>query len=387
MVADEIIRQILLKCPEISKEQILERLERERRKTGGFIPDETLLQVIGAEFGCQISSSETAMPRLSLRDLVPGLNDVTVVGRVIAVFPIKAFSGNRNGKFASLLLADKHGILRVVLWNSKASLMESGELKVGQLISFSHAYTREDYSGKIELHIGEKCEVEVNPKGLEAKDYPTVANFTTDIGELKHAHNNRRVNVVGRVKKLFSATAFERQDSSSGKVMRLIIFDRTGEIPVVIWNEKVDELEKMLEVGADVQIVNARVKKAMEEGLEIHVDGAVYVETLTSANRFLKIADLKDDMKCVNVMGEVVSKPIVREVKTSRQEMLKLANFELRDETGRIWVSAWREHAESVQGLKVGDRLIINGAWTKRGFGDHVELSTRSATLIVKNPD
>jgi hypothetical protein len=71
-------------------------------------------------------------------------------------------------------------------------------------------------------------------------------------------------------------------------------------------------------------------------------------------------------------------------VKTSRQEVLKLATFELMDETGRMWVSAWRDHVDSVKDLKVGDRIVIKNAYVKRGFGDQLELSTRNATSIAK---
>jgi len=385
MTAEEIVDDILSMCPDVSRQQIMERLEREKRRTGGFISDESLLRVIAAEFGCEILNDEALMPVLSLVDLVPGLGNVTVVGRVVAVFSPRTFNGNRSGKFASLLIADKECILRVVLWNEKANMIESGEIKTGQIIRFSHGYTREDRGGRFELHIGEKCEVEINPKDVDAKDYPTIRKFATKIGELTQVPRNEKLNVIGTVRKLFPPTTFERQDLTSGKVMRFVLSDGTGEIPVVVWNEKVDELGKMLKVGAELQIVNARVKKAMGEGFELNVDLLTYVGTLMSQEEFLKVADLKEGLNRVNVEGEVASRPMLRDVKTSKQEFLKLATFELKDDTGRIWVSAWRKHAEIVKDLKVGDKLIIRDAYVKRGFGDQLELSTRIATSIVKS--
>ncbi len=44
----------------------------------------------------------------------------------------------------------------------------------------------------------------------------------------------------------------------------------------------------------------------------------------------------------LTMKAKVVSKPILREVKTSTGENVRLAVFEVEDETGRIWVSAWR---------------------------------------------
>jgi ssDNA-binding replication factor A large subunit len=382
MTAKKMIEQILARHPEISKKQILERLEREKRKTGGLIAYDVLLRMIAAELGVE-TLKETYTLTLSIRDLLPGLNDVTVVGRVVAVFPSKTFEGNRSGKIASLLIADKNGILRIVLWNDKTSLIESGRVKVGQIIRFSHGYTRENYSGRVELHLGDKGEIEINPKDVEAKDYPTISKFITKIGETNQTLKNKKINITGTVKKLFPASTFKRRDSSSGKVMRFILADETGKVSVVVWNEKVDELEETLKKGVKLQLVNAKVKKAISKGLEIHVNSQTYVEAITPTEEFSKIADLREDLKRVNVKGAIVTKPMLRNIKTVKRELVKLAVFELKDETGRIWVSAWRKHADTVNSLKVGDKVIIKNAYVKRGFGNQLEISTRSITSIT----
>jgi replication factor A1 len=384
MKTEEIIGQIRAACPWISTDQILSRLDKEKRKTGGFISDETLLSMIAAEFGCAISSGQNPVPSLSLADLIPGLNNVIAVGRVLATFPSKAFEGTRKGKFASLLIADKSCILRVVLWNDKASLLESGEISVGQVVRFSHGYTREDLSRKVELHAGDKCEVEVNPQGLEAKDYPGIGKFVTTIGDLNASHKNKRINIIGTVKKIFPASSFQRGDSSQGRIMRFVLSGHTGEVSVVAWNEKAVELEKTLLVGARLKIVNAKVKKALGgEGLEVHVDAATHAGPLTQDEELLSIADLKDGQSIFAVEGEVATKPTLRDVKTAKGELLKLATFELKDETGRICVSAWRKQADIASRLKLGDRIIVKDAYAKKGFGDQLEIATRAHTSIT----
>ncbi|HYB68194.1 MAG TPA: hypothetical protein VEC97_01475 [Candidatus Acidoferrales bacterium] len=384
MKTEEIIGQIRAACPWISTDQILSRLDKEKRKTGGFISDETLLSMIAAEFGCAVSRSENPVPSLSLADLIPGLNDVTAVGRVLATFPTKAFEGTRKGKFASLLIADKSCILRVVLWNDKTSLLESGEISAGQVVRFSHGYTREDLGRKVELHVGDKCEVEVNPHGLEMKDYPGIGKFVTKIGELNASHKNKRINIIGTVKKTFPASSFQRGDSSQGRVMRFVLSGHAGEVLVVAWNESAVELEKTLLVGARLKIVNAKVKKALGgEGLEVHVDAAASASPLTQDEELLSIADLKDGQSGFAVEGEVATKPMLRDVKTAKGELLKLATFELKDETGRIGVSAWRKQAEIVGRLKLGDKIIVKDAYAKKGFGDQLEISTRAHTSII----
>jgi ssDNA-binding replication factor A large subunit len=382
MKSQEIVDRILSSCPGVSKDQVLERLEAERVKTGGFISDEALLRLIAAEFGCMIGNDGVAAPVLLLRDLVPGLGDVTVVGRVVAVFSPRAFGGEKSGRFASLLVVDESAVLRVVLWNDKAGLAEPDGVRAGDVVRFSHGYTREDRSGRVELHVGERSGVEVNPEDVREKDFPTIDEFAVRISALKGTRGKRRVCLVGVVRRVFSVSTFERDDLSLGKVLRFVLGDDSGEVGVVVWNEKVDDVEPVLRVGGGLRVVNGKVKKLEGGGVEVHVDGLTFVEAFDRG--FVKLAGLSEGLKRVSVEGEVVAKPVVRDVKTRRGEVLKVAGFELMDETGRVWVSAWRGHVDSVSGLEAGDVVVLRDVYVRRGFGDRLELSTRSSSSIAK---
>jgi replication factor A1 len=381
MEIETIIRQILAKHPEFSREKLLERLEAERKRTGGLISDDSLLRMIAAELGVKISK-KTFAPTALIKDLVPNLSDVSVVGRVVAVFSPKVFGENAKRKMASLLVTDKSGILRIILWNDKVSLIENRKIKTEQIVRFLHGYTKESRAGKVELHITEKGVVQINPVDIDAEDYPTISRFNTKIKEITAAQRNKRLNLAGVVKEVFPASTFQRQDASSGKVMRFLLADETDEIPVVVWNEKVDELESVLKEGIKLQLVNAKVKKAIVEGLEIHVNAETFVEIL-APTEFSKIAELKEGLNYVNIKGEVITKPIIREIETSKGEKVKIATIEVKDETGSIWVTAWRQHAEKAAKLKQGDKITIKDAYVKKGFADQLEISTKNTTTII----
>jgi replication factor A1 len=381
MTNEEIIQQILSKHPEISREEILETLKTEKSKTGGLIADATLLRLIAAKYGVEIPLDRVYDRKLSISHLIPNLNDVTVTGRVVAVYPPKTFEGKRSGKFASLTVTDKEGILRVTLWNDKVNFIESGELKTGQVIRFLHGYTREDRNGKTELHLSDKSEIEINPQNVGAEDYPSIGKFTTKIKEITKAHKN--IHLIGIVKEVFPSSTFARQDLSTGKVLRFMLADSTGDVAVVVWNEKAEELEPLLKRNVELQLVNAKVKAASGGGFEIHVDASTYVVISAIAEPVTKIASLSEDSRSVSVEGEVSTEPVIREVTTSKGEVVKLAAFELKDDTGTVRVSAWRKHAEAVNNLKVGDRVLLTNAYVKKGFGDRLELSTRNATSIT----
>lgn len=282
MTVEQTIDQILSKHAKISKQEIMDRLKKQRQKTNGFIADETLLRMIAAELGVETQNNKTSLPTLSIADLIPSLNDVTVAGKVLAVFPPKAFNGKKSGKFASLIIADKTGILRVVLWNDETSLIESGGVKAGHIMRISHGYTKEGRDG-VELHVGKKSHIELNPQNIKTEDCPTVSRFTTKINKI--TKTDKKVNVAGVVEEVYSASIFARQDSSLGKVMRFTIADDTGKISVVAWNDKADEMEKTLNRKTEVQIVNAKVRKASKGDLEVHVDAGTYIEISSQIER------------------------------------------------------------------------------------------------------
>jgi ssDNA-binding replication factor A large subunit len=276
MATDEIIQQILLKHPEISREQVLDALASERSRTGGLIADATLLRLVAAKYGVEVSGSSVYSRELPISRLVAGLNDVTVAGRVVAVFPVRTFEGKKSGKYASLIVAGKDSVLRVMLWNGKVSPVESGAVKAGQVVRFLHGYTREDRGGGVELHMGNKSTLEVGPEDVNKAEFPGINRFATKIRDFAEAQNG--IHLVGKVTSVFPASTFTRSDMSGGTVLRFTVADDTGEVAVVAWNKKAEELEKSLRVDALVQLVNAKVKAAQNGGFEVHVDSYTFVQ-------------------------------------------------------------------------------------------------------------
>jgi ssDNA-binding replication factor A large subunit len=276
MAIEEIIQSVLSKRPEVNRAQILEAFEIEKAKSGGLIEDETLWRLIAARHGVEAPQTKTFNCSLSISLLVPKLNDVTVSGRIVAIYPVKSFEGKQSGKYASLLIVDKDSLLRVMLWNDKTSLIESGELKAGQIARFSHAYTREDRNGQTELHLGTKSVVKVNPQDVDEASFPFISHFAIKCREVTNAQLN--VHLTGKVKETFPSSTFTRQDQTSGKLLRFVLMDDSGEVTVVAWNDKVDELEPLLREGVEVRLVNAKAKAGSNGGFEVHVDAASYVE-------------------------------------------------------------------------------------------------------------
>ncbi len=378
MTTQDIIDQILEKNPGLSQAQILEKVHAEKVRTGGLLDEKTLLRLIAAKYGVSVQQNEIHNDgTLSTSRLFAGLNNVTVAGHVIAVFPVKSFEGEKPGKFATIMVADHDGIIRVVLWNDKAELVEKNELKVGQTIRLLHGYTRPDLYGKVELHLGGKSQIEVEPPE-KAIAYPAIGKFASKISSLSKTSGN--VHLSGTVKAVLGLTKFTRSDQSDGTVMRFTLADSSGEVTVVAWNEKALELEKKLKANASLQLGNAKVKETQNGGLEVHVDFTSFVDIQAPPLQFTKISSLAENLSA-NVEGEVSTIFENKEVTTAKGENVKLMVFELKDDSGAAKVSAWRQHAEALNALKIGDKLRLEDVYAKKGFGDKMELSTRNATI------
>jgi replication factor A1 len=383
MTPETIIEQILEKKPEIGKEQLLSRLSVARNMTGGLIADASLLRMIAAELGVEVANENGVFHhRLSLGHLVVGLNNATVTGRVVAVYPVKTFEGVKRGKFASATIVDNDGSVRVILWNEKANFVESGELKVGQIVKFSHCYTKADRFGTPELHLGDRSQVDLNPKNVNPEDYPSITKFTTKLNQV--VLDQKNVNLEGTMKEVLGSSTFKRSDQTDGRVLRLKFADETGEGVAVFWNEKAEEVESKLKKGAKIQIVNARVKPSQNGEVEVHVDSSTYVSVSEVPKLLVKIGSLAENSKDVCVEGEIASLPMCREVKTSKGEMVKLTAFDLKDETGEVRVTAWREHAESACKMMIGEKIMLYNVYAKMGYNGKIELSTRSATVVTR---
>ncbi len=87
MTTQEIINSILAKNPEITEEQVLEKLQAEKSRTGGLLGDETLLRLIAAKYGVEVQQNTIHNDgNLSISRLFAGLYDVTVAGQVSCCF-------------------------------------------------------------------------------------------------------------------------------------------------------------------------------------------------------------------------------------------------------------------------------------------------------------
>jgi replication factor A1 len=393
---ENIVQQILLTRRDLTREEILKKIYEKKRSAEDYFLDEVAARIVAVELGVEVQGeNETFNGEIKIKNLVSGLNDVTITGRITATYPVQTFSRNdgTQGKVARLALADETGDLKLVLWDDKTSLVETGEIKQGQILKVLHAYVRESFNGKLELHLGRKGELETSPKGIDESRYPYTSEPVDKIAALKP--EQRKTNVVGWVTQAFPASEFTRKDGTGGKVRRLRLKDETGETTIVLWNEKVDELAAVNQ-GDTLTIIGARIKTQLDGRIEIHIENTTQVKREVGqaapntivAEATRRIAELTEGGP-FTVEATIATDPVVKEVVTQRGEAVLVASLDLKDETGSIAASLWRNHAESARNWTTGTKIKMIGVYVKKGFSSPLELTSRTATSIhvVSKPE
>ncbi len=390
MDLEQIVQQILMARRDLSREEVLKKIIERKRSAEDYFLDEVAARLVANDLGVEIPSAEDSFhAEIAVKDLVSGLNDVTIVGRIIVVYPVQTFprSDLTEGKVARLLLADKTGSLRLVLWDDKIHMVESGKLKPGLIVKVLHGYVRDAMDGRLELHLGKKGDVEISPPNTIESDYPQINEFIDKVRQL--TPNKKRASVQGLISEAFPPTEFQRPNGNTGKVRRLRLRDDTGEATLVVWNQRVDELGEVKQ-GDCLRIMDARVKAQPDGRIELHAENSTQIEKLADqalsqsllGEAASKIADIKEEGGPFNVEAAVASPPDVREVTTAQNEKVLVASFDLSDDTGKIRVSLWRKHAELAKELSTGTQIRLKNVYAKKGFSNLLELVSRTSTSI-----
>jgi len=370
MAVDFIIKEILASRGDLTREEVLGMIEEKVKNAEGFFTEETAARIISSELGIKLAQKQLA--ESLIKNLVSGLNDVTVTGRVIPVYPSRRFtrSDGTEGFVKRIQIADKSGLLKVVLWDDKAEEADSYDIRSGQVMRLSHGYVREGFDGRIELNLGTRGEIEILPE--ECDRYPPLENFIERIAEI--TEKDRKTNILGVVRKIFPESRFERKDGSEGKVKSIRLKDFTGDIRVVFWNNKADEIEN-LKRGDHLRIMNAEVRSGIGGQLELHVQPESTIENLTDVpsglgslpSIFTKAEEITPGMRNIDVLARV--REVGRTAKLDEQKTGSLLKLLIEDETASIQLNLWGDKALLCNEIRHGALLLIEGAYSRDRFG------------------
>ncbi len=224
----------------------------------------------------------------------------------------------------------------------------------------------------------------------EIDDYKPVRVYVKDLRP-----EMRSVTMTGRVNRIYPVREFEKRGVKS-KVASMIVSDLTGDVRVVMWGNHADLVEEgKIREGMIIRIVKGYIREGLRGELEVHLGkgGSLEIEPddvddkeyPVIERKLVKLSDLMPEMQDVDVEA-VVQKIYPTTVFSREFGEGKRKSVILSDETGSVRAVFWDESAELLENAKEGDKLRIEGGYTKLGLQGDVELHAGKLVRITINP-
>ncbi|TGC07231.1 OB-fold nucleic acid binding domain-containing protein [Methanolobus halotolerans] len=358
----------------ISQEDFLKKVDEKVDQMSGLCDMRTAAMLVAHDLG--VSETETSTQKIA--DITPESGNVRLIAKVISVFPAKEFNRNDGtvGRVANLIVADETGSVRLTLWDEKADIVKTGDIEIGQSFQIS-GYVKEGYSG-VEVNIGNNGVLCESDEDVEA----SVAS--TNIEDVKNGMGD--LNLKGKVLDVSDVRTFNRKDGTTGKVSNITIGDETGKIRVTLWDEKT-ELASELNQDDSLEIINAYARENnFNQQVEVQVGSRTLLkkidEDISYSENFTPISDIIPG-ESYSIKGSVSGLGDLREFSRDDGTVNMVSNIYVSDDTGRIRVALWGDHALLVDELDIDTKVEIMDAFSKSGFNDEIELSAGNRTRIV----
>ena len=206
-----------------------------------------------------------------------------------------------------------------------------------------------------------------------------------------------KVNIVGRVVRIYEPREFQRQSGKAGRVGSLLLQDKTGQVRIALWDDKTPLIEgDKVRKGDAVQVKNAYVRQGLNKQPELSLGmrGSLLVnpddprvsDLPPLVETKVRVADLKPELAEVDITGRVVTTSDIREFERPDGSRGKVASLMLMDSTGQVRVSLWDERAELVKNIELGTAVKLENASVRPGLRDRLELSLGSRGRLLLNP-
>lgn len=369
MVSFEEIEEVFKKLEgKLTPEEFRSKVETKFTEMNGLCDSKTAALLVASEFGM----NET----VKIKDMTADKGNIVFIAKVTSVGDIKEFSRDNDsmGRVVNLNLADDTGSIRAALWDEACDLVKIGDIKMGQTLKVK-GYVKQGQRG-IEINVGKGGGIEHIEKEVNVNIKPQKIN------EIKEGMNG--INVLGKVLDLGKVRTFARKDGSSGKVTNITIGDDTGKIRVTLWDAKAEN--PGVKVGEIVEVMNAYAREnsfSNSTELQLGSGGGItksgadvnYNEPLTP------ISDIGINTS-YSVAGHVSGIDDIREFDRPDGTKSKVSNIYISDNTGRIKVALWAEHADLINEIEIGSEIRIVDAFAKSGRNEEVELSAGARTNI-----
>ena len=223
-----------------------------------------------------------------LESVVPGMQNVEIVGRVVSIFPAREFKTEKaSGKVQNMIIGDSTGTARLSLWNDeieKYKVMQGDAVRV-------RGFVKEDNMGRPEIRLGKFGLI-----GKTDEPVPVIVETSrsaerTKISELREGSYKE---IRGVLLQIFESNPFyeicsvcgsrlkeskcteHESEIDYGMVVSGVVDDGSDSIRIVLFNENAEKMLGMTKKDARkiLQAENASaIYKNVSLGEEYVIEG------------------------------------------------------------------------------------------------------------------
>ena len=329
---------------------------------------------------------------IPISDIVPD-QKVSIIGRLIRVPTPHSYESNgKKGKVTSLEVQDKTGKISYTLWNKDVNLINSLDLKEGDIVKILNEQSRER-NGEISLSHWDGRILKVEG------DYD-IPEYEENIVKIGGAQEIKDVTLIGIVTKIQDTIQFDRQDGTKGFVKSIEITDDTGSIRVTLWGDdtklKVSKGDILKVMGGNIEYDDYatsgyRVNTNWNTELRVNPEGnEELAESLNEIALKLgpitigEVQDHEDDGEEVDIIGRLITLNDSHSFQRDDGTTGFVRSGDIADSTGKVRISFWDEKAEASYGI--GKAYQIENARTRLGMYE-VELNVGKTTRVIELSD
>jgi len=145
----------------LSEQEIRAKIKEKLTQLAGLISEQGAAHIVANELGVELI---THAAEAKVKDLYPGMRNITVNGKVTRKFDLKTFAKDgRQGQVASFFIGDETGRIKVTLWNNQADNYDA--LKENDTVRIKNGFVKEN-RGYAEIHLNTDSKLELNPAGV-----------------------------------------------------------------------------------------------------------------------------------------------------------------------------------------------------------------------------
>ena len=373
--SENLLNQILAKNPGMPREELLSMVERKKLESHGLLSDEGAVRLLAQQLA-GLSGQSVNISDVRISSVQAGLSDATISGEILSISQLREFqrSDGSVGKLVRVKLKDGSGQITCVLWDSTAEIVEREQLATGSKLRLVHGYTRLGLAGEVEFHLGSRSNIEVLSRA------PASLASSTGIPQETQSVSISPETVRVRIRKL------QRSRGENGPAWALCE-NEEGLMMAKFWDDNMETVLSMGE-GSIITIKNPWITE--RNGMVYLNAGArssITKETLVEIESPppVTIASIKPGPKLYTTRGVVVERSDPREIETKEGRRTRVSNIRVEDDTGKIRVALWDNHAQIVESLRMGDAIRLTGIKARESSNGELEASTVFLTQIEKS--